>query len=237
MTNNPQLDEFAEITAYDFGDAEADAEERDPDYAALVLGALFFWDVTRGTWVNRSSGQALDVQGYYRYIDILASSQKVRMGAMYRAFLRGAINGGQMFDVMARELRRVHLQSAAMGVGGFDRLAADDLQRVGSFLRDELGYLRGWVNDTTVERITEAEARRRLDMYSNHVQSTFFEAHTEAKRSAGYTEMRRHAVNDHVTCSDCAGYDARGWQPIGTLPAPGIACQCLSNCRCEIEYR
>lgn len=237
MTSNPQLSDEATLTPEDVADAQADAESQDNDYSALLFGALFFWDVSRGAWARRSTGQVVDVQGMYRYIDIIASIQRTRLDAIYRAFLTGRANEVQMLDAMTQVLRRTHLQSAALGRGGFERLTRADLRQLGNFLQDEFGYLTEWARLATTEGISEAEARRRLGMYANHVQSTYFEAHTQAKADAGYTEMRRSAVNDHVTCSDCSSYDAQGWQPIGTLPPPGVGCQCLSNCRCTVEYR
>lgn len=53
----------------------------------------------------------------------------------------------------------------------------------------------------------------------------------------GYQDMRRVAALDDRSCSDCVGWDAMGWQPIGTVPPPGEGCQCLDRCRCIIEYR
>jgi hypothetical protein len=57
------------------------------------------------------------------------------------------------------------------------------------------------------------------------------------KQEQGFKEMKRVARKDKKTCVDCKGYDAQGWQPIGTLPMPGHGCRCYANCRCHIEYR
>ena len=57
------------------------------------------------------------------------------------------------------------------------------------------------------------------------------------KQEQGFKEMRRIARKDKRTCVDCKGYDAQGWQPIGTLPMPGHGCRCYDRCRCSIEYR
>lgn len=57
------------------------------------------------------------------------------------------------------------------------------------------------------------------------------------KQEQGYKEMRRVARMDKRTCVDCKGYDAQGWQPIGSLPMPGHGCRCYDRCRCHIQYR
>ena len=57
------------------------------------------------------------------------------------------------------------------------------------------------------------------------------------KQEQGYKEMRRVAILDKKACQDCRGYDAQGWQPLGSLPMPGHGCRCYDRCRCHIEYR
>ena len=57
------------------------------------------------------------------------------------------------------------------------------------------------------------------------------------RQEQGFTDMRRVAKKDKRTCPDCKGYDAAGWQPIGSLPMPGRGCRCYDRCRCEIQYR
>lgn len=57
------------------------------------------------------------------------------------------------------------------------------------------------------------------------------------KVSQGHKLMRRIAIHDSRTCSDCRRYGELGWQTIGSLPLPGKECQCRDRCRCQVEYR
>lgn len=53
----------------------------------------------------------------------------------------------------------------------------------------------------------------------------------------GFREMRRITRKDRKVCTDCRYYETLGWVPIGSLPMPGVRCQCHDRCRCVIEYR
>ncbi len=57
------------------------------------------------------------------------------------------------------------------------------------------------------------------------------------REEQGYREMRRISRHDRRVCKDCKYYDSLGWVPIGTLPMPGIRCQCHDRCRCAVDYR
>jgi hypothetical protein len=57
------------------------------------------------------------------------------------------------------------------------------------------------------------------------------------RQEQGFSEMRRVAKKDKRTCPDCKGFNAAGWQPIGSLPMPGRDCRCYDRCRCHIDYR
>ncbi len=53
----------------------------------------------------------------------------------------------------------------------------------------------------------------------------------------GYAEMRRISKRDKRSCKECLKLESMGWQPIGTMPVPGIGCPCIDRCRCSVEYR
>jgi hypothetical protein len=57
------------------------------------------------------------------------------------------------------------------------------------------------------------------------------------KEQGGHREMRRISRRDKRVCPDCRYYDSLGWVPIGSLPMPGVNCQCHDRCRCTFEYR
>lgn len=57
------------------------------------------------------------------------------------------------------------------------------------------------------------------------------------KQQTGFSEMRRISRGDKRVCQDCRYYASLGWVPMGSLPMPGLQCQCHDRCRCRVVYR
>lgn len=97
------------------------------------------------------------------------------------------------------------------------------------FLRDfALGILRG--------EVTASQIQQRMNQYANGIWSSFWKGKSTQQENAGASVERRILDPAASHCEDCVGYAAQGWQPIGSLPAPGEDSQCGHNCRCEKEY-
>jgi hypothetical protein len=150
------------------------------------------------------------------------------------AYLAGRIGIGDWRDAFAVELRRAHSQVYALGRGGWEGMTAADREAVAARLRSEFDYLRQFARD--VPSLSDAEIAQRMDLYANHVTASFWEGQTAAKTEAGFTEEMRTLGATDKHCADCPGY-ADHWEPIGTLPEPGDACECGANCQCSKSYR
>lgn len=229
MTDNPL--ENSEVTFADLGDAEADAERRDNDLLRAVLTGLAIFSILsmRWSWRGRDVDEA-------ELLDLLSQEEQERALDLYAALTGGQINTARWLDDMATNLRRFHLQSTAIGRGGFDAITQADLDRVGAFLQTEFGYLEGFADE--IANLSEAQVTARLQQYHNHDQVTFWEARRETNRELNRTQRRR-VLNPAEHCEDCIGYAAMGWVDIGDPdpPPPGIASVCRANCKCTEEYR
>jgi hypothetical protein len=64
----------------------------------------------------------------------------------------------------------------------------------------------------------------------------FWSVTTKINQVAGKTEMIR-ILGDSEHCPDCEDYAAQQWQPIGSLPMPGVDSVCGGHCRCTVDYR
>jgi len=226
MTDNPLSD--SEVTYADIGDAEADAERRRNNLLRAVLMGLFIFSISRLKW-QTAPGLDLDER---QLLDALSQEEQERALDVYAAFNSGAIDAARWLADMATNLRRFHLQSAAIGRGGFDALTQTDLDRVSNWLETEFSYLRGF----DPAALSDAQVAARLQMYHNHAQSVFWDARRTTAGELNYTQERRQ-LNPAEHCGDCEGYAAQNWQPIGTLPPPGESSECLSNCKCTMEFR
>jgi len=137
---------------------------------------------------------------------------------------------------MARELKDAHIVSLHVGRGGQAVTTFADYGRVGRLLRDEYQLLQQFATEIYNGNLSPAQIRVRAALYGANVRQSYWTGQTAAHVEAEYGEERRLlAPADH--CAQCPDYAALGWQPIGTLPEPGEACDCGANCKCEKEYR
>lgn len=219
MSLSPLLEPFdpdfeGELDAVDIADAQATAERGRLRWVLLLALGLLAWDSTRGEF------QGGDLE---------------ELSAQTRGRLLAMLEQKRPIEAFAAELRRGWVTAAAFGRGGFEALTASDLGQISELMRREFGFFADTFEAWRRGEISEAEMRRRLDMYANHLQTPYWEGNRGAAAEMGRSrERRRLGIAEH--CGDCVRYESLGWQPLGTLPAPGEGSQCLSNCKCRLEF-
>jgi hypothetical protein len=56
------------------------------------------------------------------------------------------------------------------------------------------------------------------------------------EQQRGFSLMRRILDEQAVHCASCLSYAARGIVPIGSVPMPGVRCECGARCKCSVRY-
>jgi hypothetical protein len=136
----------------------------------------------------------------------------------------------------AQTLKELHVENLLLGKGGLGNTTNLDYLTVGRQLKEEYQYLRGVADDLTQGKMTEAQFRARMNLYANKGRVSFEAGKQQARIESGLKSMRRRQGATHRSCADCIKYAAQGWQPIGSLPLPTVACECGPNCNCWVEY-
>lgn len=163
-----------------------------------------------------------------------------QMGKAAQQVARELVNGkttvGQFALQMRKVLKELHIGNYLLGRGGTKSLKASDYGKIGGILSREYAYLRGLCRDLALGKVTSGQFLQRLGLFVSQSRNTYEYARRESHQAAGFMYERRvrHALE---SCAECIAYAARGWQPIGTLPAIGTACSCRANCKCSFEYR
>jgi hypothetical protein len=222
--------EFEEVTDEDVADAESTNENRNWMIGAILLG-LWVWNVQSGGW--QRNGQVLGTSNELSSLDELASEQGSLFQSLNQRYNDGIISLEQFEAAMLVELMRAHVTAGSLGAGGFDSLDQDALSR---FMESEMEYLRGLFDRIRAGQ-SPALTNAHLRMYANHVRRNYYDQRRERYISDGSRRLERRILNPAEHCGDCLGFAAQGWQPIGTFPVPGDGSQCLSNCRCELEFK
>lgn len=149
---------------------------------------------------------------------------------------RGAISLTEWREAFSVELRRAHFQTYALGQGGWAQMDGPARQIVADRLQTEYAYLREFAAQIANGELTPDQIAARMQLYTNHLQASYWDGRTAGAYASGSTEERR-VLSAAEHCGDCIGYASQDWQPIGTLPPPGDGSQCMANCACGMEYR
>lgn len=73
------------------------------------------------------------------------------------------------------------------------------------------------------------------EMYPNAAYATFANNELFREKDEGVERARRTSEEDGNSCDECISAASDEWQPIDEVPEIG-SLQCMSNCRCVIEY-
>lgn len=197
----------------------------------------FVFDRSVARYRDTSRGQFVSRQRILGLLEQQINGAEKRLGDIVTAMHEGAVSPGYGQTLLRDELRRVHLQNAALGAGGFDRLTFREYGRAGRILRDTYSRMTNLTNDLKAGKVTLPQALSRISGYVGEARINFLQAERDAVRATGraYEERRRLGASEH--CPDCVNFATMGWQPLGMLPVPGERSRCGARCRCALERR
>lgn len=139
-------------------------------------------------------------------------------------------------EQMRSQLKRMHLQNASIGAGGWDRMTPADFGRVGGRLRSDYGYIERFAKQIQDGEVTLPQALNRTRQYVGNSRKQFWDAdRARIITPDGQTTLERRDLGSAEHCEDCVGYHGQGWQTVGSLPIPGEGSVCRSNCKCGMS--
>jgi hypothetical protein len=135
-----------------------------------------------------------------------------------------------------RQIKNTHINAIALERGGFNNLGPADYGRAGQRIREQYGYLSRFASQIAdgTQKL-DGTLDYRLRLYAQAGRETFYRSQLAHITPGGPTHLRsKRNVRD--SCKDCIELDGRVYA-IGdpSFRVPGQR-QCLSNCRCTIEY-
>ena len=141
---------------------------------------------------------------------------------------------------MKREIKQMHLMAAAIGMGDWQELTSADFGLVGRNLRDQYGYLDGFVKDVAAND-GEPWSKRFLNralLYGAAAGVEFFlmDAKIDENKDSPEYRWSRSPVD---SCQTCLDNEAMGWVPVGSfgmVPRDGQTI-CGVACKCDLIYK
>lgn len=194
------------------------------------------WDRIRRVFINPATNEVISQDEMLRVLGERAAASKAITSVAIEQALAGEISFSEMESIMAVEVRNLNIQLYSMGKGGISQISPLDREIMSGILTEEYTFMGNFVTDIQSGNLSPAQVSNRYDSYMEHSRQSFWEGSRAAAVAAGMTQERR-VLNPAEHCQDCIGYAAQGWVRINTLPRPGQASECRSNCKCTIIFR
>lgn len=136
---------------------------------------------------------------------------------------------------VSRLLSSQHTISFLLGVGGRNFTQESDIAALNRRIKAELIYLRRLSRNYEQKHISDAMLISRIKMFLRATHGSYEAARQISHQRNGFVWEKR-VMSKQENCYSCYIYALKGWQRIGTLPPPTVACECLSNCGCYKIY-
>lgn len=147
----------------------------------------------------------------------------------------GEITDREFQVEMGRRISASHRAMAVIAAGGLLALTGPMRRRLADLVTMQLAYFLRFASQIQQGRVTPAQIANRASMYGDALYSTYQNLVTAREEGGGARYARRIAKMDDGTCEGCGDQHRKGWQKIEDILPIGDA-ECLSNCRCVIEY-
>ena len=140
----------------------------------------------------------------------------------------------------AQQLKREHLELAALAAGGWDRLTPADYTRIEGRLNFDFKHLANMAREISEGAVSLAQGLNRLDMYLGSARREYLDVERNgrlARVKDGYALIAKRFLGYAEHCPDCQTMALWPWRPADVVPIPGEGSACMTNCRCTIEYK
>ena len=199
------------------------------------VDAEWSYDRKVGRYRNEK-GQFLSKKAVGAIVDGRISKLEQQLKSFTEKLVNGSITLDQWQGSVREAIKIAHIQVATIGYGGKAEMGRSEYGRIGQRLRSEYTYLQGFVRDLIDGRISAPMAMARIGLYAQSVRGSYWQGTEMKEQQRGFSMMRRVLDNQAVHCQDCIGYAARGIVSIGSLPMPGVRCECGARCKCSVVY-
>lgn len=199
-----------------------------------VADLAYRWEPSVGRWRERATGRFVPPATVRNGLEGVIEATEVRMVGLTERLLAHTISLRDWQLGMAGLAKQLHLVSA-LAAGG-DSLTPQQRGLLGSQVKRQYQFIDQMAQEiASGKQKLDGTLRTRTRQYAQAGRGTWEAIRGQGERELGRKEERNilHRA-DH--CAECVALTARGWVPIGTLPAIGSR-QCRGNDRCTKEYR
>lgn len=203
-----------------------------PDTTQL---SQYQYDPRSRRYRDTTTGQYLSAKTVRSAIDQIIDAQTVDMRDLAQNLVDGSLSLADWQMKSAALLKNLHVAMGLAATGGLEATSASDLGYIASQIKKQYSYLNKMALEIRKgEQALDGTLVARAALYTQAGREIYEAVVARAAKDGGATQERSIlGAADH--CNDCVGEAAKGWVDIGTLIPIGQR-QCLSNCRCGMQY-
>jgi hypothetical protein len=203
-----------------------------------VTTALFLWNPVKRLYQDIKTGKYLTPQEVRIAVDQVIDGYQAALVTISTKLQVGEITLAEWQLQMARMVKDLHVATAVAANGGFANMSQADYGFVGSEVKKQYQFLQGFADDIVSGKqlVKSGSLVARARLYAQAARTSYEQTARRREKRAGEIQERR-VLGSADHCPDCVALAAKGWQPIGTLPAIGQGTVCLANCRCSFDFQ
>lgn len=198
------------------------------------------WNAKAGRYYSTKTGRFLTNAKALEYVQASADATVAATDILAGYVSEGTMSPSGWMTMMRDEIKHQYIRQYELGIGGRGRMLAADWGSVGGMVGEQYKYLDGFAVD--LANLSEGQIRARSRMYINSAREAYERAHGRVAEGLGFDEIAWIENPAAESCPDCDAFAEMGWQLVadnpygGAIPASGMT-ECLSNCKCGLDYR
>jgi len=260
--NNDQLDALSSVTDADMQSAilawqdAADepwdelplappqTEEEDSALPEILVGGLllaastvYTWNATLGVYVLVATQDVVSFSVVRDIAEQVAQQSLSEMALLSKQLQAGEITLAEWQIGIAQRIKTLQINAMVAARGGWAQMSQADWGYAGSQIKKQYQYLRNFAEQiANGTQKLDGTFLYRTGMYEDAARGSYEDMRRRIEQlyNGMEEESRDLGYADH--CDDCLEINARGWQPIGTLPRIGESV-CRTNCHCHFRFR
>jgi hypothetical protein len=193
------------------------------------------WDKKKRRYVDRNG--VVSPRRMRQEVERYIAEQKKEIAWKAELMIAGGITVSAFFNWMRERVNLIHDHTALKAYGGYREMTPARWGRIEKKVLEQYKYLSGFELDVnSAPNLAEAlwPVSRALS-YADSAYGTYENSVKQRESDAGVVSGRRIAESDDRTCDGCANAATEDYIPLDQILDIGEA-ECLSNCRCYIEF-
>jgi hypothetical protein len=214
-----------------------------PTLASAILLGAWLYDRRTGTYTppktrRKPSPRPVKEGAIADLVSERVKATAERLDKINSRYQAGKEGLDDWFNLQDDEIQALHTELFILGRGGIkamDRDARDMLHDLLRFQRWKLSEFHGELIVGTT--LSPAQIAARSKLYAESAKQAYVKGRLEWAK-AEKIQARRYLnplVKEH--CRQCPEYATAGFVSASRIVAPGVACDCMANCKCLLEFK